>query len=158
MILFHGSDQKFKILKPLKPEDFSEDELNHESVLWLTKDFDYAVLMVLFRFVEDEYQGVYRLFDHSEDEKVALFYPDKYGPILDNKKLFNELYQRSVDVTLKQKNPIFIHLVNNPKDLQKTNWDAYYTKSNVLVDQVKVLDDGLKFLVNNSWEVRIVLD
>lgn len=154
MILYHASPRKFRILKPAKPASFSKSKLVHDSVVWFAKRLDYTIFMVLFRCVEEEYPGKYRFFDWR---KKALFYPDSYGPLVGNLGLFKELYQEAQELELARPCKVYVHEVAEfPGDLKKSKWGDYYTRKQIPVRKVLEIADGVKYLKEKGWTLRIL--
>lgn len=155
MILYHSSPNKNKILKPLHPEKYQENELIHDSVVWFGEDRDYTIFMVIFRQLEEEYTGIYRFFNFR---KKALFYPDKYGPLLQNHELFTKLFENAENLELKNPVKVYIHQTNtSANSFKKSKWGDFYTQNPVKVDKIIEINDALKYLKENDWKIKINL-
>ena len=154
MIFYHASPTRHKILKPLKSEPQFNQELNHQEMVWFSSKFDYTVFMVLFRCIEKQYHKEYRFFDF---QKKALFYPNQYGPLLNNQSLFKKLYQESKLLVLKDKCVVYVHEIKEPiPNLQKTKWGDYYTSEFVRVNNIISIKDASAYLKGKGWEVKIL--
>jgi hypothetical protein len=154
-LLYHASTKKLSVLAP--PKKLTEAKViadfDHENYVWFSNNFDYTVFMVIFRYVDKKHPGQLRFYYRG---KRALYYPDKFGPLFKDIKLFDRIYKKATPLDIKVA-PIWVHGVDLSKYFQKSDWGDYYTHNEVKVKSVTQVKDPLAYLSKKGIDTRIII-